>query len=109
MKSLSRNKDSAYWNLLSNAVKFTNDGGRVDVRLGRVDPYVQITVSDTGRGIKPDFLPDVFNRYKQAGTSGGRCAGGLGLGLSLTRQLVEMHGGGVAAESEGEGSRERTV
>jgi PAS domain S-box-containing protein len=91
------------WNLLSNAVKFTNKGGSVEVRLERVDPYAQITVSDTGLGIKPEFLPYVFNRYQQAGTSGGRRAGGLGLGLSLTRQLVEMHGGIVAAESEGEG------
>jgi len=91
------------WNLLSNAVKFTNKGGGVEVRLERVDPYAQITVSDTGHGIKPEFLPYVFNRYQQAGTSGGRRAGGLGLGLSLTRQLVEMHGGSVAAESEGEG------
>ena len=90
-------------NLLSNAVKFTNEGGRVEVRLERVDPHVQITVRDTGRGIKPEFLPYVFDRYQQAGTSGGRRAGGLGLGLSLTRQLVEMHGGSVAAESEGEG------
>jgi len=91
------------WNLLSNAVKFTNKGGRVDVRLERVDPYAQITVSDNGLGIKPEFLPHVFDRYQQAGTSGGRRVGGLGLGLSLTRQLVEMHGGSVAAESEGEG------
>jgi PAS domain S-box-containing protein len=91
------------WNLLSNAVKFTNEGGRVEVRLERVDPHVQITVGDTGRGIKPEFLPYVFDRYQQAGTSGDRRAGGLGLGLSLTQQLVEMHGGSVAAESEGEG------
>jgi PAS domain S-box-containing protein len=93
----------AVWNLLSNAVKFTNQGGRVEVRLERVDPYAQITVSDNGLGIKPEFLPYVFDRYKQAGASGGRRPGGLGLGLSLTRQLVEMHGGSVAAESEGEG------
>jgi PAS domain S-box-containing protein len=91
------------WNLLSNAVKFTNNGGHVEVRLERIDPYVHITVSDTGQGIKPEFLPYVFDTYQQAGTSGGRRAGGLGLGLSLTRQLVEMHGGSVAAESEGEG------
>ena len=91
------------WNLLSNAVKFTNEGGHVEVRLERIDPYVQITVRDTGRGITPEFLPYVFDRYQQAGTSGGQRAGGLGLGLSLTRQLVEMHGGIVAAESEGEG------
>jgi PAS domain S-box-containing protein len=91
------------WNLLSNAIKFTNEGGRVEVRLERVDPYIQITVHDTGQGIKPEFLPYVFDRYRQAGTSGGRRASGLGLGLSLARQLVEMHGGSVAAESEGEG------
>ena len=91
------------WNLLSNAVKFTNEGGRVEVRLERVDPYVQITVRDTGQGIKSEFLPYVFDRYQQAGTSGGRRAAGLGLGLTLVRQLVEMHGGSVAAESEGEG------
>jgi PAS domain S-box-containing protein len=91
------------WNLLSNAVKFTNEGGRVEVRLERVDPYIQITVSDMGRGIKPEFLPYVFDRYQQAGAPGGRRASGLGLGLSLTRQLVEMHGGSVAAESAGEG------
>jgi len=91
------------WNLLSNAVKFTNDGGRVEVRLERKDPYVQITIRDTGQGIKPEFLPYVFERYQQAETSGGRRSAGLGLGLPLTRQLVEMHGGSVEAESEGEG------
>jgi PAS domain S-box-containing protein len=91
------------WNLLSNAVKFTKEGGHVEVSLERRDPYVQIVVRDTGRGINPEFLPYVFDRYSQAETSGGRRAGGLGLGLSLTRQLVEMHGGSVAAESEGEG------
>jgi PAS domain S-box-containing protein len=91
------------WNLLSNAVKFTDDGGRVEVSLERIDPYVQITVRDSGRGIKPEFLPYVFDRYQQAETSSGRRAAGLGLGLSLTRQLVEMHGGSVEVESEGEG------
>lgn len=91
------------WNLLSNAVKFTKGGGRVEVSLERVDPYIQITVRDTGRGIKPEFLPHVFERYHQADASGTRRASGLGLGLSLVRQLVELHGGNVAAESEGEG------
>jgi hypothetical protein len=91
------------WNLLSNAVKFTKGGGRVEVTLERVDPYIQLTVRDTGRGIKPEFLPRVFERYHQADASGARRASGLGLGLSLVRQLVELHGGNVAAESEGEG------
>ena len=91
------------WNLLSNAVKFTNEGGRVEVRLGRVDPYIQISVRDTGCGISPEFMPYLFERYHQADASGARRKGGLGLGLSLVRQLVEMHGGSVTAESEGEG------
>lgn len=91
------------WNLLSNAVKFTKEGGRVEVSLGRVDPNVQIAVRDTGRGIKPEFLPHVFERYHQADASGARRTSGLGLGLSLVRQLIELHGGSVAAESEGEG------
>jgi CheY-like chemotaxis protein len=90
------------WNLLSNAVKFTNEGGRVEVRLGRVDPYIQISVRDTGCGISPEFMPYLFERYRQADASAARRKGGLGLGLSLVRQLVEMHGGGVAAESDGE-------
>jgi len=75
----------------------------IEVCLDRIDPYVQITVRDTGQGITPGFLPYVFERYHQAETSGGRRAGGLGLGLSLARQLVEMRGGSVTAESEGEG------
>jgi PAS domain S-box-containing protein len=91
------------WNLLSNAIKFTPEGGRVEVKLERVALYIQITVSDTGRGIKPEFLPHVFDRYQQAEASGGKRAAGLGLGLPLTRQLVEMHGGSVEAKSEGEG------
>jgi signal transduction histidine kinase len=91
------------WNLLSNAVKFTDEGGRVEVTLGRVDPDVQITVRDTGRGISPEFMPYLFERYQQADASGARRRGGLGLGLMLVRQLVEMHGGSVTAESEGEG------
>jgi PAS domain S-box-containing protein len=91
------------WNLLSNAVKFTNEGGIVEVRLGRVDPCIQISVSDTGCGISPEFMPYLFERYRQADASGSRRKGGLGLGLTLVRQLVEMHGGYVTAESEGEG------
>jgi CheY-like chemotaxis protein/anti-sigma regulatory factor (Ser/Thr protein kinase) len=91
------------WNLLSNAVKFTNEGGRIEVTLGRVDPYIQILVRDTGCGISPEFMPYMFERYHQADASGARRKGGLGLGLSLVRQLIEMHGGYVTAESEGEG------
>jgi two-component system CheB/CheR fusion protein len=91
------------WNLLSNAVKFTEEGGRVEVILERIDPYIRIIVRDTGRGIPQEFMPYVFDRYRQAEASGARRSGGLGLGLSLTRQLVEMHGGSVTAESEGEG------
>jgi PAS domain S-box-containing protein len=91
------------WNLLSNAVKFTNEGGRVEVILRRVDPCVEIIVRDTGCGISREFLPQVFERYHQADASGGRRKGGLGLGLALVRQLVEMHGGSVMAESAGEG------
>jgi CheY-like chemotaxis protein/anti-sigma regulatory factor (Ser/Thr protein kinase) len=91
------------WNLLSNAVKFTNEGGRVEITLGRVDPYIQIIVRDTGRGISPEFMPYLFERYHQAHASDSIRRGGLGLGLALVRQLVEMHGGNVAVESEGEG------
>jgi signal transduction histidine kinase/CheY-like chemotaxis protein len=91
------------WNLLSNAVKFTNEGGRVEIILGRVDPYIQISVRDTGCGISPEFMPYLFERYRQADASGARRKGGLGLGLTLVRQLIEMHGGAVTAESEGEG------
>jgi len=90
------------WNLLSNAVKFTTEGGRVEVKLGRVDPYIQISVRDTGCGISPEFMPYLFERYRQADAAAARRKGGLGLGLSLVRQLVEMHGGSVTAESEGE-------
>jgi PAS domain S-box-containing protein len=91
------------WNLLSNAVKFTEWGGKVEIVLERIDPYVVISVRDTGRGIKAEVLPYVFDRYHQADASGARRSGGLGLGLSLVKQLVEMHGGGVTVESLGEG------
>lgn len=90
------------WNLLSNAIKFTPEGGRVEVKLERVDPYAQITVSDTGIGIRPDFLPQVFNRFHQADATSTRRHGGLGLGLALVRHLVELHGGTVAVTSAGE-------
>jgi len=91
------------WNLLSNAVKFTPHGGRVEARLERVDPYIRITVNDTGKGISPDFLPYVFDRFRQADASSARRYGGLGLGLALVKYLVELHGGTIEAASEGEG------
>jgi PAS domain S-box-containing protein len=91
------------WNLLSNAVKFTPKGGRVQVRLQVVDSHAEITVSDTGEGISPEFLPYVFDRFRQADSSFSRKHGGLGLGLSIVRHLTEMHGGTVQAISDGEG------
>jgi signal transduction histidine kinase len=91
------------WNLLANAVKFTPKGGRVQVRLERVNSHVEIVVNDTGRGISPDVLPHVFERFLQADSSTSRVHGGLGLGLAIVRHLVELHGGTVRAESEGEG------
>jgi len=90
------------WNLLTNAVKFTGRGGRVQVRLERVNSHVEVAVSDTGVGITPDFLPYVFERFRQADASTTRKTGGLGLGLAIVRHLVEMHGGTVEATSAGE-------
>ena len=91
------------WNLLSNAVKFTSKGGIVTVQLQRIDSRVQIQVSDTGGGIAPEFLPYVFERFRQADSSTTRSHGGLGLGLAIVRHLVELHGGTVLAESPGIG------
>ncbi|MBC7772647.1 MAG: PAS domain S-box protein [Pyrinomonadaceae bacterium] len=91
------------WNLVSNAVKFTPRGGRVQVVLARVNSHVEITVSDTGKGIKPEFLPHVFERFRQADSSAAREHGGLGLGLAIVKQLVELHGGAVQVTSAGEG------
>ncbi len=91
------------WNLVANAVKFTPRGGRVQVRLERVNSHLEIIVSDTGIGIKPDFLPHVFERFRQADTGPTRSAGGLGLGLAIVKHIVEMHGGTVMAASAGEG------
>jgi PAS domain S-box-containing protein len=90
------------WNLVSNAVKFTPQGGRVDVSLARVDSQVEIAIADTGNGISAEFLPHVFERYRQWEESTTRRHGGLGLGLAIVRQLVELHGGSVRASSEGE-------
>ena len=89
------------WNLLSNAIKFTPKNGRVQVRLERVNSHVEIVVSDTGKGIEPDFLPHVFDRFRQSDGSMTRRHGGLGLGLAIVRQLVELHGGTVSVASDG--------
>jgi PAS domain S-box-containing protein len=91
------------WNLLSNAIKFTPRGGRVQIRSERVNSHLEIVVSDTGQGIAPDFLPHVFDRFRQADQKTSRQHGGMGLGLAIVRHLVELHGGTVRATSEGEG------
>ena len=91
------------WNLLSNAIKFTPRGGHVQIRSERVNSHLEIVVSDTGQGIAPDFLPHVFDRFRQADQKTSRQHGGMGLGLSIVRHLVELHGGTVSATSEGEG------
>jgi len=92
-----------FWNLLSNAIKFTSKGGKVLVRLERADSNLEITISDTGQGIARELLPYVFDRFRQSDSSSSRTHGGLGLGLAIVRQLVELHGGTVSAESPGEG------
>ncbi|MHC5890668.1 ATP-binding response regulator [Nostoc sp.] len=91
------------WNLLSNAVKFTPSGGRVEVNLQQVNSNAQITVSDTGKGISADFLPCIFERFRQADSTTTRADSGLGLGLAIVNHLVEMHSGTVYAVSKGEG------
>jgi PAS domain S-box-containing protein len=91
------------WNLLSNAVKFTSRGGKVQVRLERVNSHIEVSVSDTGIGIAPEFLPHVFERFRQADAGMTRERGGLGLGLSIAKQLTEMHGGWIEAASGGLG------
>ncbi|HEY9862395.1 MAG TPA: PAS domain S-box protein [Candidatus Obscuribacterales bacterium] len=91
------------WNLLSNAVKFTPEGGKVNIQLQYVGSHAQITVSDTGKGISPDFLPYVFDYFRQADSATTRKFGGLGLGLAIVRYLVELHGGTIKVESLGEG------
>jgi light-regulated signal transduction histidine kinase (bacteriophytochrome)/CheY-like chemotaxis protein len=89
------------WNLLSNAVKFTPKGGKVQVVLERVNSHIELSISDSGQGIEPEFLPYVFERFRQADASSTRRHGGLGLGLSIVRSLVELHGGNVQAFSPG--------
>lgn len=92
-----------FWNLLSNAVKFTPPGGEVRVQMEAHPSLIEVRVTDTGEGIARDFLPHVFDRFRQADSSSTRRHAGLGLGLAIVRQLVELHGGSVRAESEGEG------
>jgi len=89
------------WNLLSNAVKFTEAGGSVRLQIRREDGTVRLAVRDSGQGISPEFLPYVFDRFRQADSSASRRHGGLGLGLALVRQIVELHGGTVGVESGG--------
>jgi light-regulated signal transduction histidine kinase (bacteriophytochrome)/ActR/RegA family two-component response regulator len=91
------------WNLLTNAVKFTPKGGKIQVVLERVDSHVELSVADNGQGIAPEFLPHIFDRFRQADASAARKHGGLGLGLSIVRHLVEVHGGTVRAYSAGPG------
>ena len=91
------------WNLLSNAVKFTPRGGRVDVLLTRVGGHMEIAVTDNGQGMRPEFLPHVFDRFRQGEVSTARRVSGLGIGLAIVKNLVELHGGRVAAKSDGEG------
>ena len=91
------------WNLVSNAVKFTGRDGAVRVRLARIDHHLELSVSDTGRGIEPEFLRHVFDRFQQADSGTTRRYGGLGLGLAIVRHIVELHGGSVSVESSGVG------
>jgi CheY-like chemotaxis protein len=95
------------WNLLANAIKFSSEGKQIQIRLDRIQDatieYASIKVSDEGKGISPEFIPQLFNRFSQADSSSTRIHGGLGLGLALVRNLVELHGGTVKAESPGEG------
>jgi signal transduction histidine kinase/ActR/RegA family two-component response regulator len=95
--------EQVIWNLLANAIKFTSEGGRVDVTVERAESHMAVKVTDTGQGIGADFLPHVFERFRQADGATSRRHGGLGLGLAIVRQLVERHGGTVHAESPGPG------
>jgi signal transduction histidine kinase/ActR/RegA family two-component response regulator len=91
------------WNLLSNAIKFTPKEGRIQIRLERIKSHLELSISDTGQGIDPEFLPQVFDRFRQGDSSSTRKTTGLGLGLAIVRHLVELHGGSIYADSRGEG------
>jgi hypothetical protein len=94
-----------FWNLLSNAVKFTPKGGRIQVLLQRVNSHIEFSVSDTGIGIPASFLPHVFERFSQKDSSTHREYGGLGLGLAICKQLVDLHGGSIQGEKHGRRTR----
>jgi CheY-like chemotaxis protein/two-component sensor histidine kinase len=96
-----RRLEQVFFNLVGNAVKFTDDGGRVDVEIDALDDTVEVRVSDTGVGIDPSFLPHVFDRFRQADSTTNRVYGGVGLGLSIARQLVEAHQGNISVQSAG--------
>jgi signal transduction histidine kinase len=98
-----RRLQQVLWNLLANATKFTPGGGRIEVQIREQGGSTEIRVSDTGQGIQPDFLPHIFERFRQADSSSTRAHGGLGLGLAIARYLVELHGGTIAATSPGLG------
>jgi CheY-like chemotaxis protein len=98
-----------FWNLLNNAVKFTPKGGKIQVGLQRLESQVEVSVNDTGEGIAAEFLPYVFERFRQGDASTTRRHGGLGLGLAIVRQLIELHGGDVGANSDGIGQGETFI
>jgi CheY-like chemotaxis protein len=98
-----RRLEQVFFNLIGNAVKFTDDGGRVDVSIGCEDKSVEVRIADSGIGIEPEFLPHVFDRFRQADSTTTRVHGGVGLGLSIARQLVEAHQGSISVESDGKG------
>jgi CheY-like chemotaxis protein/anti-sigma regulatory factor (Ser/Thr protein kinase) len=99
-----RRLEQVFFNLVDNALKFTPDGGRVSLDVRIIDGLVEVQVTDTGVGIEPEFLPNVFERFRQADSTISRPRGGLGLGLSIAKQLVEAHNGSVSASSAGKGS-----
>jgi signal transduction histidine kinase len=99
----SRRLQQVLWNLVHNGIKFTSGGGRVEIHVKRAEGHLQIVVQDNGQGISPAFLPHVFERFRQEDSSSTRAAFGLGLGLSIAKQIVELHGGSIQARSAGEG------